>query len=107
MRRRTASSQPYLHLTQKRESKRISTGHVTVEKRRIITGTRLYGAAAQKFVVVMMRMQVTRMPQANRYLRTSLFVVRYRDGYVLVHPGSSVILITDRLGARAAKRLIH
>ena len=43
----------------------------------------------------------------NRYLRTSLIVVRYRGGYVLLHPGSSVTLLTDVLGARAAIRLIR
>lgn len=47
------------------------------------------------------------MPHAARYLRTSLFLVRYRGRYVLVHPGSSVILITDTPGARAVMRLIR
>jgi lauroyl/myristoyl acyltransferase len=47
------------------------------------------------------------MPHADRYLRTSLLLVRYQDGYLLVHPGSSVILLTDALGARVATRLIR
>lgn len=47
------------------------------------------------------------MPRAERFLRTSLLVVRYRDGFVLIHPGSSVTLLTDGLGAQVAKRLIR
>ena len=46
------------------------------------------------------------MPRTDRYLRTSLFMVRIRGGVVLVHPGSSVILLTDALGSRAVARLI-
>ncbi|HLJ80554.1 MAG TPA: hypothetical protein VKT52_03635, partial [Ktedonobacterales bacterium] len=47
------------------------------------------------------------MSHADRYLRSSLLLVRYRDGLILVHPGSSVILLTDDLGARVAMRLIR
>lgn len=47
------------------------------------------------------------MPDADRYLRTSLLPVRYWGGYVLVHPGSSVTLLTDPLGAQTAMRLIR
>lgn len=43
----------------------------------------------------------------DRYLRTSLLIVRHRGDYLLLHPGSSVTLLTDALGARSAMRLIR
>ena len=40
------------------------------------------------------------------FLRSLLLVVRYRAGrYALVHPGSSVMLPTDKMGAKAARKL--
>lgn len=44
----------------------------------------------------------------QRYLRSSLIAIRYeRERYVLYHPGSSSVMATDWLGARAARLLVR